>query len=50
MRLWIKNPIAILADDAERGVVVEGGVIVECVGKGTEPQAHDKVFDASRHV
>ena len=34
MRLWIKDPIAILADGAERGVVVEDGRIVELVGKG----------------
>ncbi|WP_321500496.1 8-oxoguanine deaminase [Breoghania sp.] len=50
MRLWIKDPIAILADGAERGVVVEDGVIVELVGKGRAPQAHDMVFDAGRHV
>ena len=34
MRLWIKDPLAILADGAERGVVVEGTRIVELVARG----------------
>jgi 8-oxoguanine deaminase len=51
MRHWIRDPIAILADGAERGVVVEEGRIVELVGKGKEPSAPcDTVYDASRHV
>ncbi len=29
MRLWIKEPLAILAAGAERGVVVDGSQIVE---------------------
>ncbi|MBN9016225.1 MAG: 8-oxoguanine deaminase [Rhizobiales bacterium] len=50
-RVWVKDPIAVLADGAERGVVVENGRIVELVGKGAAP-AHPvhSVFDASRHV
>jgi 8-oxoguanine deaminase len=50
-RLWIKDPIAVLADGAERGIVVEGTRIVELVGRGkmpAEPVQH--VFDARRHV
>ena len=51
MRLWIRDPLAILADDAARGCVVDGGVIVECVARGAEPSAPvDLEFDASRHV
>ena len=51
MRLWIKYPIAALADGAERGIVVEDGRIVELVGRGqTISQKADHVFDASRHV
>jgi len=51
MRLWIKDPIAILAEGAERGVIVEEGVIVELVGSGREPMLPvDQIFDASRHV
>ena len=34
MRLWIKDPIAALADGAERGIVVEDGRIVELVARG----------------
>ncbi|WP_153771819.1 8-oxoguanine deaminase [Labrenzia sp. CE80] len=51
MRLWIKDPIAILAEGAERGVVVEDGVIVELIGTGKDPMLPvDQTFDASRHV
>ena len=51
MRLWIKDPLAILAPGAERGVVVEGTEIVECVGRGQLPAApYGTTFDASRHV
>ena len=51
MRLWIKDPLAILAKGAERGVVVEGTRIVELVGSGKTPAAAvDASFDASRHV
>jgi len=51
MRLWIKDPLAILAADAERGVVVEGAQIVECVARGRSPAVPaDMTFNASRHV
>jgi 8-oxoguanine deaminase len=50
VRLWIKDPLAILADGAERGIVVEDGRIAEGVARGQEPsRAVDAVFDASRH-
>ena len=35
--LWIKDPLAILADGAERGVVVKDGRIVELVPAGDDP-------------
>jgi 8-oxoguanine deaminase len=51
MRLWIKDPLAILATGAERGLVVEGNEIVECVGRGRTPVSPcGATFDASRHV
>lgn len=51
MRLWIKDPIACLAEGAERGVVVEGGRIVELVGPGQTPRTPpESVFDAGQHV
>ena len=51
MRLWVKDPIAVLAEGAERGFVVEDGKIVELVGRGQQvSQKADHVFDASRHV
>ena len=49
--IWIRNPLAILADGAERGTVVQGGRIVELVPAGREPStATAAVFDASAHV
>lgn len=49
MRMWIKNPLAILAENAAGGIVVEGARIVELVQRGKVP-AHDSVFDSSAHV
>ncbi len=49
--LWLRDPLGILADGAERGIVVRDGRIVELVPAGTEPATPDIVaFDASRHV
>ena len=49
--LWIRDPCAILADDAARGLVVDNGRIVETVAAGTEPLTPDcEIFDAGRHV
>ena len=51
MRIWIKDPLAILATGAARGLVVEGTRIVELVAAGASPSAPvDTTFDASRHV
>jgi len=50
MRLWIKDPLACLAENAERGIVVDGGKIVQLVPRGNEPDAVAGVFDASQHV
>lgn len=48
-RLWIKDPLAILAEGAGRGIVVAGGRIAELVPAGATP-ADTAVFDASAHV
>src|SRR6476660_9024531 len=49
--IWIKDPLSILADGAERGVVVQGGRIVELVGRGEQSAtANAGVFDAAAHV
>lgn len=51
MALWLKDPLAILAENAERGVVIEGARIVETVAKGREPATQvDEIFEAGRHV
>jgi 8-oxoguanine deaminase len=49
--LWIKDPLAVFADGAERGIVVQGGRIVELVPaarSATTPGA--ATFDAGDHV
>ncbi|MDI4237645.1 8-oxoguanine deaminase [Bradyrhizobium sp. Arg237L] len=49
--IWIKDPLSILAEGAERGIVVKDGKIVELVGRGKEPTATSvTVFDAAEHV
>ncbi len=49
--IWIRDPLAILADGAARGVVTSGGRIVELVGAGCEPATPNAaVFDARAHV
>ena len=51
MTLWIKDPLAIFAENATRGVVVASGKIIECVAAGAEPVSQiDQIFEASRHV
>jgi len=49
--LWIKDPLAILADGAARGVVVRDGRIAELVPAGRSPATPEaKIFDAGEHV
>jgi 8-oxoguanine deaminase len=49
--LWIKDPLAIFADGAERGIVVQGGRIAELVPAGSSPTTPDvRAFDAGEHV
>ncbi len=49
MRLWIKRPMAILAENAADGIVIENGVIAETVALGVTP-LYDQAFDASQHA
>jgi 8-oxoguanine deaminase len=50
MRTWIRDPIAVLAEGAKRGLVIEDGNIVELVGAAGPTIPCDETFDASRHV
>ena len=50
MRTWIKDPLAIFAEGAERGLLVEGTRIVSVIPAGAAPERVDAVFDASQHV
>jgi 8-oxoguanine deaminase len=49
--IWIKDPLAILADGAERGVLVSQGKVVELIPAGGKPAtANAAVFEARDHV
>ena len=48
--IWIKDPLAILAEGAERGIVVRSGKIVELVPKGHQPTTAAAFFEAGDHV
>ncbi len=49
--LWIKSPLAVFAEGAEGGIVVQDGWIAELVPAGAEPAVRpDQTFDASEHV
>jgi len=54
MAIWLKNPLAILAPNAEGGIVVDGTDIIELIPGGATPTsvAADvlNIFDASAHV
>ena len=45
--IWIKDPLAILADGAGRGIVVRNGKIVELVPKGGQPTTPARFFEAA---
>ena len=50
-RTWIRDPLTIYADNAERGFVVENQLITELIPAGKAPTAPvDTTFDASSHV
>jgi 8-oxoguanine deaminase len=49
-RIWLRNPLAILAD-AAGGLVIEGSRIVELVKAGASPSGEvDRTEDCSKHV
>lgn len=49
--VWIKNPLAILAQSAAAGLVVENGKIIELVAQGQTPaSAYNNTVDASQWV
>lgn len=50
-KIWIKQPLAIYATNAENGLVVQDDKIIELVPKGATPlNLIDEVFDASQLV
>lgn len=49
-RIWLKEPLDILAEGAAGGVVIEGARIAELVAAGRKPEAIDETIDCSQHV
>ena len=46
--IWFKNPLAILANNAEGGLVIEGQKIIELVPQGQQPKhAYSEVMECS---
>lgn len=50
MRIWLKKPLAVLADQADDGFVIEGSKIVELVKSGQKPAEIDSIVDCSQKV
>jgi 8-oxoguanine deaminase len=48
--IWIKDPLAVFAEGAECGIVVQNGRIVELVPKGGRPATPATPFDAAGHA
>ena len=49
--IWIKNPLAIFAQDSDGGIVIKGQKIIELVPLGARPKSQiDEVYDASGSV
>ncbi len=49
-RIWLKNPLAILAENAQGGIVVEGSRIVEKIAAEKRPENIDETIDCSALV
>ncbi|MDC0198055.1 8-oxoguanine deaminase [Candidatus Thioglobus sp.] len=48
---WIKSPMAILAENAEEGIVTQGQKIIELVPKGQSPKSQfNETYDAGNSV
>lgn len=46
--IWLKNPLAILANNAQGGLVIEGQKIIELVPQGQQPtHAYNEVMECS---
>ena len=51
LKIWLKNPLSILAENAGGGILLEGARIIELIPSGKQPSSeYDSVFDASCHV
>ena len=51
LKIWLKNPLSILAENAGSCILLEGARIIELIPSGKHPSSeYDFVFDASCHV
>ena len=49
--IWIKKPMAVFADNAEGGVVIQGQKIIELIPKDQSPKSQiDEIYDATDSV
>ena len=49
--IWIKKPMAVFADNAEGGVVIQGQKIIELIPKDQSPKSQiDEFYDATDSV
>jgi len=49
-RTWLKHPLAILAENAAGGIVIEDGKIVALIKPGEQAREIDETIDCSQHV
>ena len=51
MKIWIKNPLYILAENSDGGILVEDNKIIELIPSGKKPSTlYDSIFDAHNHI
>tara|TARA_B100000700_G_C15031760_1_gene850930 strand:- start:1472 stop:2806 length:1335 start_codon:yes stop_codon:yes gene_type:complete len=51
LKIWIKNPLYILAENSDGGILVEDNKIIELIPSGKKPSTlYDSIFDAHNHI
>ena len=51
MKIWLKNPLCILAENSDGGILVEDKKIIELIPSGKQPStSYDSIFDAHNHI
>jgi len=51
LKIWLKNPLSILAENSNGGILVEDKKIIELIPSGKNPStSYDSIFDARNHI